>query len=69
MKDPGLGVLDRQGKSAVHETVAVGDEAVVARAVRQYAQAGATELAVSPFGNQEERARTIKLLASPAQET
>ncbi|MCC5576813.1 LLM class F420-dependent oxidoreductase [Microtetraspora sp. AC03309] len=57
-------MLDRQGKSGVHETVVAGDESTLARAIRQYAEAGATELLVSPFGSESEQARTIRVLAS-----
>ncbi|ACZ91595.1 LLM class F420-dependent oxidoreductase [Streptosporangium roseum] len=62
-------LLDRQGKSGVHETVIAGDEAVVARAFRQYAEAGATELLVSPLGGEREQERTLELLASLRDET
>lgn len=57
-------LLDRQGMSGVHETVVAGDETAVARAFRQYAEAGATELLVSPLGGERERVRTLELLAS-----
>ncbi len=57
-------LLDRQGKSGVHETVVAGDEAVVERAVRRYAEAGATELLVSPLGTERERTRTFELAGS-----
>ncbi|MFF4989093.1 LLM class F420-dependent oxidoreductase [Streptosporangium saharense] len=56
-------MLDRQGKSGVHETVVAGDEETVARAVRKYAEAGTTELLVSPLGDEREQARTLELLA------
>ncbi|MEU7883945.1 TIGR03564 family F420-dependent LLM class oxidoreductase [Microbispora bryophytorum] len=57
-------ILDRQGRSGVEETVVAGDESAVERAVRAYAEAGATELVVSPFGDARERARTLGLLAA-----
>ncbi|MFC3982917.1 hypothetical protein [Streptosporangium jomthongense] len=57
-------MLDRQGKSGVHETVLAGDEESVARAVRRYADAGTTELLVNPLGDERERARTVELFAS-----
>ncbi|WP_030917395.1 hypothetical protein [Streptosporangium amethystogenes] len=57
-------LLDRQGKSGVHETVVAGDETVVARAIRRYAEAGATELVVSAVGDERERALTLDVLAS-----
>ncbi|MFI6795389.1 LLM class F420-dependent oxidoreductase [Streptosporangium canum] len=62
-------LLDRQGMSGVHETVVAGDETAVARAFRQYAEAGATELLVSPLGGEREQARTLELLASLRDET
>ncbi|MFI6456579.1 LLM class F420-dependent oxidoreductase [Streptosporangium amethystogenes] len=57
-------LLDRQGKSGVHETVVAGDKTVVARAIRRYAEAGATELVVSAVGDERERASTLDVLAS-----
>ncbi|MEV8631026.1 LLM class F420-dependent oxidoreductase [Streptosporangium sp. NPDC051023] len=57
-------ILDRQGKAGVHETVVAGDETTVEKALLRYAEAGATELVVSPFGTEHERSRTIELLAS-----
>ncbi|WP_406311585.1 LLM class F420-dependent oxidoreductase [Streptosporangium sp. NBC_01639] len=57
-------MLDRQGLSGVHETVIAGDEAAVARAIRRYAEAGTTELLVSPVGTDAEQARTLDLVAS-----
>jgi F420-dependent oxidoreductase-like protein len=56
--------LDRQGMSGVHETVIAGDESAVERAVKAYADAGATELVVSPLGDDRDRARIIELLAA-----
>jgi F420-dependent oxidoreductase-like protein len=56
-------LLERQGKSGVHETLVAGDETVIARALRSYADAGATELVVSLHGDQETQARTLKVLS------
>jgi F420-dependent oxidoreductase-like protein len=56
--------LDRQGMTGVHETVVAGDEDAVERALRAYADAGATELIVSTAGDERDRARTLRLLAS-----
>lgn len=56
-------ILERQGKSGVHETLVAGDETVIARALRSYADAGATELVVSLHGDQETQARTLKALS------
>ncbi|MEU8117170.1 LLM class F420-dependent oxidoreductase [Spirillospora sp. NPDC049024] len=44
-------VLDRQGLTGVHETVIVGDEETVARHLRRFADAGATDLLISPYGD------------------
>ncbi|WP_242901764.1 TIGR03564 family F420-dependent LLM class oxidoreductase [Actinomadura terrae] len=44
-------VLDRQGLSGVHETVVAGDERAVGRELRRFADAGATDLLISPFGD------------------
>ncbi|SNR69723.1 LLM class F420-dependent oxidoreductase [Actinomadura mexicana] len=43
-------VLDRQGLSGVHETVIAGDEETVTRELRRFADAGATDLLISPRG-------------------
>lgn len=61
-------LLERQGKSGVHETLVAGDEAVALKAIRQYAEAGATELLVSPAGSAEERARTLEFLGAARRE-
>ncbi|MFC7585058.1 LLM class flavin-dependent oxidoreductase [Nonomuraea antimicrobica] len=55
-------LLERQGLSGVHETVIAGDEHTVERAISSYADAGATDLLVSPVGNEQEQARTLDLL-------
>ena len=44
-------VLDRQGLSGVHETVIAGDETTVARRLRRFADAGVTDLLISPRGD------------------
>jgi F420-dependent oxidoreductase-like protein len=56
-------LLDRQGKSCVHELVIAGDEQTVERAIRSYAGAGTTELAASLHGGPEVRARTLAFLS------
>lgn len=57
-------LLDLQGKSGLEETVVAGDESVLAEAVEQLADAGVTELVVSPVGSDADRARTIKMLST-----
>ena len=54
-------ILDRQGLSGVHETIIAGNERQIATAIREYAEAGATDLLASPLGNERE---TLALLAS-----
>ncbi|SFO19950.1 LLM class F420-dependent oxidoreductase [Actinomadura madurae] len=54
-------VLDRQGLSGVHETVIAGDEDTVARELRRFADAGATDLLIGPFGD---TSRVLRLAAS-----
>ncbi|WP_163510945.1 TIGR03564 family F420-dependent LLM class oxidoreductase [Fodinicola acaciae] len=54
--------LDRQGLSSVTDLLVAGDESTVAAALRRYADAGATELLVSPFGSPADQARTLSLL-------
>ncbi|MCK9896059.1 TIGR03564 family F420-dependent LLM class oxidoreductase [Frankia sp. AgB32] len=56
-------VLDREGLRGVEETIVVGDEADVERALRRYADAGSTELLVSVLGDPAERARTLDVVS------
>jgi F420-dependent oxidoreductase-like protein len=55
-------ILDRQGAAGVADLMVAGDERTLERAVRAYADAGATELAVSVHGDERERARLLELL-------
>ncbi|MGH3381576.1 MAG: TIGR03564 family F420-dependent LLM class oxidoreductase [Actinoallomurus sp.] len=57
-------VLDREGASGPQDVAVVGDEDGVARQVRRLAEAGVTEFAASPFGDVEEQARTVSVLAA-----
>jgi alkanesulfonate monooxygenase SsuD/methylene tetrahydromethanopterin reductase-like flavin-dependent oxidoreductase (luciferase family) len=57
-------MLDRQGKSGIHETVIAGDERVIEQAVRAYAEAGVTELMASMHGSEQEKARTLEVLSA-----
>ncbi|WP_261553602.1 TIGR03564 family F420-dependent LLM class oxidoreductase [Frankia tisae] len=57
-------VLDREGWSEVHETVVAGTEEVVERALRRYADVGATEVLVNLLGDPRERARTLEVVAA-----
>jgi F420-dependent oxidoreductase-like protein len=51
--------LDRDGFAGPADTVLAGDEAELEKAVRRFADAGATEFQLCPVGPPEERARTI----------
>ncbi|MCM3924241.1 LLM class F420-dependent oxidoreductase, partial [Frankia sp. AiPs1] len=57
-------VLDREGLGGVHETVVAGTAEAVERAVRRYADAGATELLVGLIGDSQERVRTLGVVAA-----
>ncbi len=50
--------------SGIGETIIAGDEGVIERAVRAYAEAGATELVAGLHGSDEEKARTLEILAA-----
>jgi F420-dependent oxidoreductase-like protein len=57
-------LLDRQGLASVADLLVAGDESTVAKTLREYADAGATEILVSRFGSAEDQARTLALLSS-----
>lgn len=57
-------LLNRQGLAGVPETAVAGDDAAVRAALRRYADAGATELVVSPFGTGPEQSRTLEAFAA-----
>ncbi|MEJ3651715.1 TIGR03564 family F420-dependent LLM class oxidoreductase [Actinomycetes bacterium KLBMP 9759] len=59
-------VLDRSGYAGAADAVVAGDEATVARELRRYVDAGATEVQVAMIGTTEENARTLALLADLA---
>jgi len=59
-------MLDREGVRSIADVAIVGDETIVAREVQRYADAGATELVANPFGSEEERERTLAVLAGLA---
>jgi hypothetical protein len=62
-------VLDREGVAGPQHVAAIGDENTVTEHLRRLADAGVTELAAAPFGTQEERTRTLSLLAGLAPAT
>ncbi|WP_232535547.1 TIGR03564 family F420-dependent LLM class oxidoreductase [Nocardia terpenica] len=55
-------VLAAQGKSGPQDTVIAGDEDAVLAELRRFADAGVTELVVSPVGDEQERARAVSLV-------
>ena len=57
-------MLDREGVAGVEDVAIVGDEAAVERAIRRYAEAGATEFVASVAGPDPDKVRTIELLGS-----
>jgi F420-dependent oxidoreductase-like protein len=59
-------MLDREGVANPIDLLAAGDEAAVERELRRYLDAGATEILAFPVGPDEERARTLALLADLA---
>ena len=62
------GSLDRQGLGGIEDTVVAGDESVVADAVRRFAEAGATEFVLFPYGPAADRSRTVAVLAQLARD-
>jgi len=58
--------LDRAGLAGPEDTVLAGDESQLEKAVRRFADAGATELQLCPVGPPAERARTIEFFSELA---
>jgi F420-dependent oxidoreductase-like protein len=56
--------MDRDGLAGPQDTVLAGDEAELARAVRRFADAGATEFQLCPVGPPAERDRTVEFFAA-----
>jgi F420-dependent oxidoreductase-like protein len=59
-------MLDREGLAQPLDLLAAGDETTVERELRRYVDAGATELLAFPVGPDEDRPRTLALLADLA---
>ncbi|MFC3995665.1 TIGR03564 family F420-dependent LLM class oxidoreductase [Nocardiopsis sediminis] len=55
-------LLDQEGASSAGDTVVAGDEEQVARELRRFADAGATEVQAITVGTAEDQARTEELL-------
>jgi F420-dependent oxidoreductase-like protein len=60
--------LDRDGYRGPEDTVVAGDEAELEKALRRFADAGATEFQLCPVGPPAERARTISFFAELARQ-
>lgn len=56
-------VLDREGFASMGETTIAGTEATVERQIRALFDAGATDFLALPYGSDEEKKRTVALLA------
>jgi F420-dependent oxidoreductase-like protein len=61
--------LDQAGFSGPEDTVLAGSEAELEKAVRRFADAGATELQLCPVGPPAEQARTIEFFGELARAT
>ncbi|MFI7129337.1 LLM class F420-dependent oxidoreductase [Nonomuraea sp. NPDC050153] len=55
-------MLDLQGLSGLHETIIAGDEDMVAKELARFAHAGATDLLISPIGDEHDQGRTLDLV-------
>jgi F420-dependent oxidoreductase-like protein len=58
--------LDQAGLAGPEDTILAGNEAELEKAVRRFADAGATELQLCPVGPQAERARTVEFFGELA---
>jgi F420-dependent oxidoreductase-like protein len=56
-------MLEREGATSAADLAVTGDEAELGAAVGRLRDAGVTDLQVTPFGRDEERRRTIELMA------
>ena len=61
--------LDQAGFTGPEDTIIAGNEAELEKAVRRFADAGATELQLCPVGPPVEQARTIELFGELASAT
>lgn len=59
-------VLEREGAASVADVTIAGDEASVQHQLARLRDAGATGLIATPVGSEEERVRTVRLLADPS---
>ncbi|GAA5117074.1 TIGR03564 family F420-dependent LLM class oxidoreductase [Pseudonocardia adelaidensis] len=61
--------LDQAGLAGPEDTILAGNEAQLEKAVRRFADAGATELQLCPVGPPAERARTVEFFGELASAT
>ena len=61
--------LDQAGLAGPEDTILAGNEAELEKAVRRFADAGATELQLCPVGPPAEQARTIEFFGELARRT
>jgi 5,10-methylenetetrahydromethanopterin reductase len=57
-------MLHREGVTSAAELAVAGDEAHLAGAVQRIRDAGVTDLQITPFGDDDERLRTIEFMAT-----
>ena len=57
-------MLEAEGATSPGDIAVVGDEASIAGTLKRVEEMGATDFQATPFGDEEEIARTVELLAS-----
>ena len=57
-------LLEAEGATSPGGIAVVGDEAAIAGTLKRVEEMGATDFQATPFGDEEEVARTVELLAS-----
>ena len=57
-------MLEAEGATGPGDIAVVGDEAAIAGTLKRVEEMGATDFQATPFGDEEEIARTVELLAS-----
>jgi hypothetical protein len=63
------GALDQAGLAGPEDAILAGNQAELEKAVRRFADAGATELQLCPVGPPAEQARTIEFFGELARRT
>lgn len=59
-------MLDREGAGSISDVAIIGNAEEIARQFRRYADAGVDELVAVPAGPEQDRARTVEVLAGLA---